>query len=457
MRKVLAIFRKDVRRLWPQIAIFLCLLAILNTGPWVWAYWPEPRNAYPEFFDQVTCLLACYYLVAAAVLQESPAGDRQYWLTRPFSARHLLAEKTIFIAVFVNLAVLLAQIAALLSLGIPPLAHLDALFGSQVYLCTAFLLPAGAVFASTRNFRQLLLVGLLVLAVYGWLANQVPIAWTAPDRLGPATRHAVLALAAGSVICFHYTRRGALLSWTVLGAMFALFILLVHNTTRAAPTLREVRISLDTAALRPRIRDLRSRPVEIPLRIEGIPPGVEASAEQVRLSIAGQSVGGSVVASAPGFAGGRARLIVPAQPYSAQTPLHLSGSVEFVLIQRLQSGPLPALGEIVPVPGVGVCTERRNGAARLTLVCLAPSERTALALEFPDRSLRWVISPRFLELPGPSFPFQPVDHFENFPSDSADDFRHWKTAKAMVTARIVRLRGVFDFPAIRLADYPGPE
>jgi hypothetical protein len=457
MRKVLAIFRKDVRRLWPQIAIFLSLLAILNTGPWVWAYWPEPRNAYPDLFDQFTCLLACYYLVAAAMLQESPAGDRQYWLTRPFSARHLLAEKAIFIAVFVNLAVLLAQIAALFSLGIPPLAHLDALFGSQVYLCTAFLLPAAAVFASTRNFRQVLLVGLLVLAVYGWLGNQAPGAWTAPDRLGPATLHAVIALAAGSVICFHYTRRGALLSWTVLGAMLALFILLAH-TTRKAPTLREVRISLDTAVLRPRIRDLRSRPVEIPLRIEGIPPGVEASAGQVRLSIVGQSVGGSVVASAPGFAGGKARLIVPAQPYSAQTPLHLSGSVEFVLIQRLQSGPVPALGEIVQVPGVGVCTERQNWAARLTLVCLAPSERTALALEFPDRSLRWVISPRVAELPGPSFPFQPVDHFENFPSDSAGGFRHWKTAKAMVTARIVaRLRGVFDFPAIRLADYPEPE
>ena len=41
MRKVLAIFRKDVRRLWPQIAIFLCMLAILNTGPWFWTILDE--------------------------------------------------------------------------------------------------------------------------------------------------------------------------------------------------------------------------------------------------------------------------------------------------------------------------------------------------------------------------------------------------------------------------------
>jgi hypothetical protein len=244
-------------------------------------------------------------------------------------------------------------------------------------------------------------------------------------------------------------RRGALLSWTLLGAMFALFILVDH--TRETPTLREVRISLDTADLRPRIRGLRWGSV-IPLRIEGIPPGVEASAGQVQLSIAGQSVGGDVVASAPGFAGGKARLIVFDLADSYQTPLHLSGSVEFVLIQRLQSGPLPALGEIVPVPGVGVCTERQNRAARLTLVCLAPSNRTALALEFPDRPLRWVISPEVAARPSSGFLFRPVDRFE-----LAGDGSHWETAKTMVTARIDRLRGVFDFPAIRLADYPEPE
>jgi hypothetical protein len=448
MRKVLAIFRKDVRRLWPQIAIFLCLLAIPNTGNRVWAYWAEPQDSFlGGFFAFLACLLACYYLVAAAVLQESPAGDRQYWLTRPFSARHLLAEKAIFIGVFVNLAVLLAQIACLFNLGIPPLAHLDALFESQGYLCIAILLAA-AVFASTRNFRQLLLVGLLVVAGFFWLADQVPAGWTVPVRLHPAISLAVFVLAPGSVICFHYTRRGALLSWTVLGAMFALFILLAH--TGETPTLREVRISLDTAELRPRIRALSW--AVIPLRIEGIPPGVEASAEHVQLSIAGKSVGGDVVASAPGFAGGKARLIVFDVEDSYQTPQHLSGSVEFMLIQRLHSGPLPALGEIVPVPGVGVCTERQNRAARLTLVCLTPSDRTALALEFPDRPLRWVISPEVAPRPSSGFLFRPVDRFE-----LAGDGRHWETPKTMVTARIVRLRGVFDFPAIRLADYPGPE
>src|ERR1035441_8561904 len=148
MRKVLAIFRKDVRRLWPQIAIFLSLLAIPNAGHRVWAYWAEPQAWDLRDFASLACLFAYPYLVAAAVLQESPAGDRQYWLTRPFSARHLLAEKAIFIGVFVNLAALLAQIAGLFNLGIPPLAHLDTLFENQVYLCTAFLLPAAAVFAS---------------------------------------------------------------------------------------------------------------------------------------------------------------------------------------------------------------------------------------------------------------------------------------------------------------------
>jgi hypothetical protein len=396
-------------------------------------------------------------LVAAAVLQEPLAGDRQYWLTRPFSARQLLAAKALFVAVFVNLAVLLVQFLFLLRLGIPPLAHLDALFWRQVFLCAQILLPAAALYAASRSFTQILLVALLTVVGFRLLASQFLLAvWTAPVWFGPATGQAVLALGAGSVIYLQYTRRNTLLSWIMLGAMTVLFFLVMHNFWED-PTPRTVRITLDTAARRPRAP--HPGPVEIPLLIEGIPAGVEASVGRVGLTFAGQYVGYTTLASVTGIAGGKARLLVPPLPYSAETPLHLSGSIEFVLIQRLQSAPVPAQGEYVGVPGVGVCTQRQSEWAHSTLVCLAPSSRTALALEFPGRGLRWVISPGVVERPG-SFAraFQPVDRVESVPTGLEGDPPRMATAQALVTARtLARLHGVFDFPAIRLADYPVPE
>ena len=48
--------------------------------------------------------LACWTLLIAAIHEECLPGDRQYWLTRPFTWKSLLLEKLMFTAVFVNLA-----------------------------------------------------------------------------------------------------------------------------------------------------------------------------------------------------------------------------------------------------------------------------------------------------------------------------------------------------------------
>src|SRR5678815_4188197 len=114
MNHIAAIFRKDARRLWPQIAIFWAMLALgvlFDPGRTERALSPY------RMFLMLLALaqpVACWTLLIAAIHEECLPGDRQYWLTRPFTWKSLLLEKMMFTAVFVNLAVFAMQAVILL-------------------------------------------------------------------------------------------------------------------------------------------------------------------------------------------------------------------------------------------------------------------------------------------------------------------------------------------------------
>ena len=82
MKRVLAIFRKDARHLWPQILAFvaLVLLAALLDPTYT-----QRQLSPAEQLIWTALPLACANLVIAAIHAECLPGDRQYWLTRPFS------------------------------------------------------------------------------------------------------------------------------------------------------------------------------------------------------------------------------------------------------------------------------------------------------------------------------------------------------------------------------------
>lgn len=81
MKRILGIFFKDVRRLWPRIAIVLVVELLIG---WVWLAAPRGvANAWPAL--SLLEGLAWWYLIASVIHEEAVPGDRQYWLTRPFS------------------------------------------------------------------------------------------------------------------------------------------------------------------------------------------------------------------------------------------------------------------------------------------------------------------------------------------------------------------------------------
>jgi len=102
-------------------------------------------------------LLAWWYLIAAVIHEEALPGNRQYWLTRPFSRRDLLAAKAIFILVFICLPDFCTEVAVLLLRGKSPLGYLPDILVSQLFGLAKVILrrppwhPSPAVWSSSRG------------------------------------------------------------------------------------------------------------------------------------------------------------------------------------------------------------------------------------------------------------------------------------------------------------------
>src|ERR1035441_2581418 len=108
MRQALRIFRKDVRHLWPHAAVVVFLAAVYACMDAA-----LPGNPMMEGAEAACGLLlwvAACILAIAAVHEDPLTGDRQFWITRPYSWKSLLLAKALFILVFVSLPALLDQV-----------------------------------------------------------------------------------------------------------------------------------------------------------------------------------------------------------------------------------------------------------------------------------------------------------------------------------------------------------
>ena len=321
----LAIFRKDVGRLWPQIALFLALLplaAVAGTGGAL-------RGGEQEHLLGVVALLAAWSLMAGVILQEPLAGDRQYWLTRPISTGVLLAEKSLFVFLFVMLPVAITQVVVLSMLGLSPRTHFDALAWRQVFLIAQVILPAAALFSAGRSFTQVFLLAIAAVALVvlprALFPEQFVLGWNAPGWFSPAFREALLALAGGVTLVALYQRCDPRLSWSMLAGLAAIF-LLVTQIVWDDPPLATVAVTLDAPPARPRL----PRPgwAELPIRIAGLPAQAEVMVGRLRLSVFGARIETNQ-AFLSDFADGRMQLILAAPDGVEQTPLRISGSGRF--------------------------------------------------------------------------------------------------------------------------------
>jgi hypothetical protein len=179
MNQVLHIFRKDTRRFWLEILASFTALAIYVV------HYPARWNAvqYPSQYQQLNdnsmvcvVVLAWWLLIARVVHAESLVGDQQFWITRPYEWKKLLAAKALFVGVWIYVPFVIAQMLVLTEAGFSPLGRASGWLLMLALYSGVFIFPLIAIAALTANFARMALAVfgsyLAAIACYIWISNR---------------------------------------------------------------------------------------------------------------------------------------------------------------------------------------------------------------------------------------------------------------------------------------------
>ena len=406
MNRILAIFRKDARRLWPQTLLFWTVVAAAALIDPLQQYSESMMSQLPQFLQP----LACWLLVVSAIHGEKLIGHEQYWLTRPYSWKHLMAAKGLFLLVFINLPVLVCQLASLAALGISPLAWLPALLWKQVFFTIAYVLPAAAVAAVTRNLGQVLLAGILVYATFaaGLGLNQLirgawPV-WGAIDWIRDCATALVAAAGTAAALFWQYSRRRTALSRAALAGTLVLTILVMTAPrwggafaiqrlfSRERIGDSAVRISLDESRASIRLSrwtthgdDPQGVRLEIPVRVDDVPPGAAVALDQTSVSLKNTRgiwrSGWLTFQALHDLSQGAAWLTVYVDPsfYQASTdaPVQLDGAMDLTLSRHVRT--MSVASDQALVPEIGICKFANTAWPHVTR-CFSPFQQVSFEL-----------------------------------------------------------------------------
>ena len=305
MNQIIAIFKKDVRHLWPEILVSIVLTAaFVRMSPYTWG----PRDINTILLQQVAAILlflvpmSWWILITRLVQSESLVGDRQFWLTRPYEWKKLLATKGIFILAFLYLPIFIAHSLILTEAGFHPLAYLPGLLYNLLLITATIVLPLIAVATVTSSFAKntLTALGILVLLLgVLTLASVLPNTHAkTPDGNG----HLTLIIALGlflTVILIQYAKRRLWLSRTILGcfalvAILSLFTTDSHSIDKAYPPAASSQLPVqltfspdDTHKVGLYGYNLIQKEVTValPFKVAGVPSGRAVSLDNTAITI----------------------------------------------------------------------------------------------------------------------------------------------------------------------------
>jgi hypothetical protein len=300
MKQAFHIFRKDARRFAYQIGALAAL-----TCMWAWSNIAAGRAGSADRYAGIaTAVLSMgwWYLICLLVHEESFTGDRQFWITRPYSRRSLLAAKALFVLAFVNAPLLLGGFAILAAAGYRPLAYLPNFLWMQITFTAVALLVPAAIAALTRTLVQFVLaiVGLytsvILLAVVGGHVQRgyqsQGLAWTGGIFL-------MLMVTAPALMVFvlQLRMRNRLIS---AGVGIALMVLMLYTNEGVGRRFgvavqsrlfgqhgaASVEVMLDATGIRPDAKQLEPDGVTlaVPLRVVNIPAAETVAPEIVNLT-----------------------------------------------------------------------------------------------------------------------------------------------------------------------------
>ena len=231
MNQILNIFRKDTRRFWPEIVLsVIVVFAFVLVYPNEWRIFHD-RNVQERMSIMLAALgllmvTGWWLLIARAVHAESLVGDQQFWITRPYEWKKLLAAKVLFLAAWIGVPILLAESLLLVEAGFHPLAYMPGLLFNLLLFSTSFLLPMYALATVTSNFARLTMtvLGVLILYIgYMFLVNGIPHGYTADNPYTNYILSPLLFAGCATAIALQYATRRV---WVSRGLLIALPILM---------------------------------------------------------------------------------------------------------------------------------------------------------------------------------------------------------------------------------------
>jgi hypothetical protein len=405
LRQVLHIFKKDARHLWFEIAVVLTVTAAFTFIGARRAFWLEDPNANRNVASMMAQLLlpfSWWILIARVVYAETLPGDRQFWITRPYRWTSLLGAKLLFIVVFVNLPLLAADAIIIRAYGFAPDAEVGGLLCTQLLFSAVFLLPVAALCAMTTGFVQLLSASFVLLVVVLVLNTVVPQftlggTWGALDWITLYYAFLVAALAAVIILVWQYAKRktwatrslaaGAAIA-TMAGAAFIPWtsaFAIQSRLSKQPIDERSMQVVFDSDRqwlARTRVdKNGGGVEIELPLRIAGIPAGMEAKAEGLTLAI--ESPDGTVRQGArrPWMQVDSESQILTLESevdgsfYRSvkDKPVRLHGTLYITLFGNRRTARIPFGRERVAVPGMGICSASRATRGHMYfLFCASP-------------------------------------------------------------------------------------
>lgn len=219
MREALHIFLKDSRYLRLPIAILvgwlmLFVYASVTTLPLGTFGWRFGGHWYLFLqYSNVGLAVGWTYLIAQAIHADGPRGDRQFWLTRPYTRRNLLLAKTLFVLAYVTLPFALAQAAIIVLMGLPLGSHVPGIAVTQLMWLAVAFLPVAAVATLTSTLPQMLIAALafpLIVVPLRPFTGLGSASW-----MGPSVIIVVAGCVAALVVALQVFRRRTKVSWLV--------------------------------------------------------------------------------------------------------------------------------------------------------------------------------------------------------------------------------------------------
>ncbi len=285
MRQALHIFRKDARRLWPQIAAvaglfavyaFLSPDAVLDHGGTLLDW-----NGIPA----ALAVLACWTLGASAIQEDAPAEESPFWLTRPYDRTSLIGAKVLFLFAFIFAPLLLAGAVLEIRAGASVFANAGALLALCLIRSLWLILPAlslGVVTRGLLDFSAAALLGWVLLSLarsggHGLLGY--PSVLEDPLRNASIASVAPMIAAAIAAIGLQFAwRRTDRSRWYIFAGVLLSGLLASRNGV-ASFSLRvthpgfdpeKVHVDFDLTQAVRNVSERNDRCVDLPLKVEGI-------------------------------------------------------------------------------------------------------------------------------------------------------------------------------------------